>query len=71
MDGDDVRVTELRRSVCLPAEIRLEDLVVGEGRLQDLERDIDIEVGVPRLVDVREPSLTEELIYSVDRNAAT
>ena len=71
MDGDDVRVTELRRPVCLAAEIRLEDLVVGERRLQDLERDVDIEVGVPRLVDVREPSLAEELIYSVDRNAAT
>ena len=70
VDGDDVRMPELRGAVRFAPEVFLEDVVVGERGLEDLERDVDFQVGVARPVDVGEAALTEGLIYPVDRHGA-
>jgi hypothetical protein len=70
VDGDHVGVPELGGSVGLAPEVLLEDLVVGEGRFQDLERDVDVEIRVARPVNVGKPALTKELVDPIDRDMA-
>ena len=70
VDGHDVGVAELCGAVGLFTEVLLEHLVVGERRLQHLERHVDVEVRIPRLVDVGKSPLTEEFRNPVDRHLA-
>jgi hypothetical protein len=61
-------MTELGGAVSFAAEILLEDLVVGEGRLQDLERDVDVQIRIAGPVDERESAFAQELVDPVDRD---
>ncbi len=65
IDLDDVGVAKLRSRGRFAPKSLLEDLVAGELRLEDLQCDVDLELGVERLVDPRKPAGADQLIDPV------
>jgi hypothetical protein len=65
VDLDDVRVPELCGRGCFASEAFLERRVAGELGLQDLERDVNLELGVERFVYPGKPAGADQLFDPV------
>src|SRR5262249_27606086 len=65
VDLDDVRMAKLRRRGRFGTKPFLEGLAASERRLKHLQRHVDLEIGVERLVDPRKPAGADQLIDPV------